>query len=184
MICYSGGAKGADTLWGQLAIADGQKVIHFHFDQRHSKKDNFYILREDSLLRADSRLIRANKTLNRTFPTSSHYVNSLLRRNVFQVASSDRVYAIANIVKGQVSGGTAWAVQTFLDRHQGLSCECYVFCQIKNVWFIWDNTINDGRGGFVESDRRPPKPHGYWTGIGSRELTEKGEAAAKELFNV
>jgi len=174
-ICFSGGAQGADTLWGDLALNAGHKLIHYIFNGHKSTCPYTKILTQQELDFADKFLNYANKTLNRHFPTKSLFVNNLLRRNFYQVRNSTSVYAIARISNGLVEGGTAWAVQMFIDKNKGASCPCYVYCQTANKWYRWTEE-------WVECV--PPRPQGAWTGIGSRDLTAQGIAAAQELFNV
>lgn len=179
-ICLSGGADGADLQWGMCAGMAGHIVYHFNFPKHRCKapKSEQVTLTEEQLLEADPALIRANQTLKRTFPSSSHFVNSLLRRNYWQIRDTERVYAIAGIdPKGIVFGGTSWAVQMFIDRHDGKACEVYVFDQALDRWFTWT-------GAWTLMDGDPPKPHGVWTGIGSaKSFQPNGKAAIRRLLD-
>lgn len=174
-ICFSGGALGADTLWGDLALNAGHQVIHYIFDGHKSTCPYTKTLTQQELNYADKFLVFANKTLKRHFPSKSLFVNNLLRRNFYQVRNTTSLYAIASIANGLVEGGTSWAVQMFLDKNRSEPCPCYVYCQTANKWYRWERK-------WVECV--PPRPEGAWTGIGSRKLTAQGIAAAEGLFNV
>ena len=174
-VCLSGGADGADLQWGMTAGTRGDAVIHFIFRGHRSKAPEAekVVLTRAQLLEADPFLEKANKTLKRRFPGSNDFVNSLLRRNYYQVAWSQACYAISEIDKNQlVKGGTAWAVQMFLDLHP--EGKCYVFDQKKEQWFQWKN----GWCPIIS----PPAPEGVWAGIGTRELNEAGKKAIRDLM--
>ncbi len=177
-ICLSGGAEGADAQWGMCAGMAGHQVIHFSFARHrlHCPASEAVVLTHEQLILADPVLEIANKTLERTFPTSSYFVNNLLRRNWYQVRHAERVYAVSHIDKdGLVAGGTSWAVQMFLDRFNGGPCECYVYDQDKGHWLVWD--------GFWKVIDDVPVPYGVWAGIGSRKLKVTGKTAIRGLLN-
>ena len=173
--CLSGGADGADLCWGTNASNAGFEVCHFTFRGHRTlaPQTEIVVLQDDQLRVADPFLIKANKTLKRRFPGKNEHVNNLLRRNYYQVAWSDSVYAVATIEDGLVTGGTSWAVQMFLDRGQS---DVYVFDQNDQKWYTWD-------GGWSEIDT-PPYPSGIWAGIGSRNLTVPGKNAIRDLLSI
>lgn len=174
-IGFSGGAKGADMLWGDNALQHGQDFIHWSFEGHKKPSRNFIILPETALLMADKACHKANQTLGRRFPPRNHDVASLLRRSWFQVVKADSVYAISKLENGQVAGGTAWATQMFIDKFNQKACQAFVFCQTKESWHEWDGK------NFVEIEY-PPVPQGRWAGIGSRDLKKSGEKAISEAF--
>jgi hypothetical protein len=176
-ICLSGGAEGADLMWGMVAGSAGHMVVHWSFAGHHTPAptQEVVILTQDQLVAADEPCKAASGRIKRWFPPKSRYVQNLLRRNWYQVASAERVYAVAEIVDGHVTGGTSWATAMFLDRFNGEACECYVFDQAADGWFQW--TGSDWAA--IES---PPVPSGVWAGIGSRELAANGKAAIRTLM--
>jgi hypothetical protein len=176
-ICYSGGALGADTLFGECAKKAGHKVIHFHFEQRKADLPNHFILDDYALKEADYAIQRANETLKRgTFPYSKPYVNNLIRRNFYQVVDSTSLYAAARISNGQVVGGTGWAVQMYLDAGKQYA---FVFDMHTNEWYHRNGT----EWKLIPKHRISMyAPVGKYAGIGSRELTPEGIAAIKALY--
>lgn len=174
-MCLSGGAEGADLQWGMTAGSAGHEVVHWSFRGHKTAAPpvEVVVLTDLQLESADPYLARANKTLKRGLKRSDFVLN-LLRRNWYQVEHADRLYAVSEISGPKVRGGTGWAVQMFIDRHQGLPCEAYVFDQIRAKWFCW-------KGEWVEIDQ-PPVPHGVWAGIGTRKLNEAGKAAIRSLL--
>lgn len=176
-VCLSGGATGADTLWGQCATDSGQDAVHFSFEGHFVSADvrgSIVTVSAEQLLEADARLAAANRSLRRRFPTGSRYVDNLLRRSWSVVKDAESLYAVSAIdPRGMVKGGTAWGVQMFIDLH-GSDLPCYVYDQAECGWFGW-------RGGWAPVESLPP-PSGLWAGIGTRRLAQSGVAAVLELF--
>ncbi|RYY12220.1 MAG: hypothetical protein EON55_12740 [Alphaproteobacteria bacterium] len=181
-ILISGGADGSDQQWGMCAGMAGHQVIHFGFPGHGMKvpKPEQVRLTLEQLAEADPFVIRANRTLGRTFPGSSDYSNNLLRRNYYAQRDTQSLYAV---IAGfdehrRVLGGTAWAIQMFVDRHDDGPCPVYVFDQSQDGWFTYL--------GAEEWERieRPPTPTGVWTGIGcrARGLLANGKAAIRDLL--
>lgn len=185
-VCLSGGATGADSLWSQLAEKYANTdTIHFSFGGHtaYCKDARGFQLKitEERLKEADSALNTANKSVERNFPCRSWKVNSLLRRNYYQVIDSNSCYAVTRIIHGKVDGGTAWAVQMFIDKHMKntpfASCPCWVYDMVTNQWFQWVyNCWQECDASIV------PTPNGIWTGIGSRDLTPEAIKAMEKLW--
>lgn len=190
-ICLSGGADGADLMWGTVAHQAGHRVIHFSFANHKTQAppDERTILTAKALASADPYCHQANKTLRRQFPAKSQYVSNLVRRNWFQVEFADSCYAISTfsipigrtiplgtIINAQIDGGTAWAVEMFKNRHNRQSSPCYMFDQELAQWFEWSDS---GWGCIYE----PPRPRRIWAGIGSRRLNRNGKLAIRVLMD-
>ena len=183
-ICFSGGAAGADSLFGEEAKKAGHEVYHYHFNKNKQGLPHFYVLGEDKLKLADPYLKWANKTLKRgSFPYSNEFTNNMLRRNFYQVNRADSVYAITRLENGNVKGGTGWATQMACDRNTYTPINIYVFDMNTNHWYEWK------KDKYVKWPKRviginsiPPSPTGKYAGIGSRELTEAGEKALRSLY--
>lgn len=176
-ICLSGGAKGADQQWGMTAGKAGHMVVHWSFKghKTHVPSSEVVELSPEQLEEANPHCKRASVGIKRWFPPKNEFVGNLLRRNWYQVENAESVYAVANLTDEGVSGGTAWAVQMFIDRHDGAACPVYLFDQISEQWFTWTAT---GWNAITEV----PPPTGVWAGIGSRDLTNKGKEAIRALM--
>lgn len=181
-LCLSGGADGADLQWGMMAGRIGHSVIHWSFPNHNSKapSSEIVILDDKSLSEADDYLVRANKSLKRRWPASSLYTSNLLRRNHYQVKWASSLYAVGVMKNNVVQGGTAWAVQMYIDRfthgNEHLDeCKLYFFDQSTNKWFFW-------KANWKEMDEQPPCPSGIWAGVGSRELTHDGKWAIRNVM--
>lgn len=170
-ICFSGGAAGADLLFGTLASSLNHQQIHFSFEKAKVHVPEEFVLRlPNEVLYSDevrNKLIKANSSLNRTVPYNG-YVYNLLARNSFQVLYTERLYTIGNLASpSQLDGGTAWAVQMYLDIPD-IDHEIYHFNINDKVLYSFDESLYE----FVEV-QSVPVPHGKWTGIGSRSATKE-----------
>lgn len=168
-VCYSGGAKGSDRFFGIWATKNGHELLHYGFkDHKYKGHDpSFNVIVPQELL--DSQEIkdllhRANETLKRKVP-SSGYVYNLLARNRYQILNTERVYCMVEEVnKKTVSGGTGWAVEMY--RISTEKPEIYVYSINTGKCFEYDYKQDK----FIEV-LYVPKPHGKWTGIGTRSAT-------------
>lgn len=183
-ICLSGGAEGADLQWGAQAGIIGHSVIHWSFQGHRSQAPETELvqLTPEQLAQADDAVARANKTLKRRWPSNSDFTNNLLRRNWYQVKDAQAVYAISTLDrKNGVSGGTAWAVQMYLDRflyddEPMDRCQAYLFDRNTKLWYKFDGTR------WINLISRPPKPTGIWAGIGSRDLDYLSRIEIRKLL--
>lgn len=186
-ICCSGGAEGSDLQFGESASSKKHYVIHYIFDnhpRNYQDTANPYvtnlILSKEDLSFADKHLYMANKSLKRTWPTKLNFTNNLLRRNWFQVKDSTSLYAVSTFDgNGNVLGGTAWAVQMFIDKYSGNECEAYVFDQELLFWNKWN-------GWYWEEvkTKKVPKPKGTYAGIGTRNINSEGRQAINDLYRI
>lgn len=182
-ICLSGGAKGADSQWGMMAGRIGHQVIHWGFDRIDSivPEQELIILNDKQLDVADFYLRRANETLRRSYPTSNTYVNKLLKRSYYQIAWSDKLYAVGFFNDDyKIDGGTSWAVQMMIDmfehHEKKFTDNCiYFFDQRSRVWYTWNNK-------WILLPSRPPVPSGIWAGIGTRKLDNFGKWEIRNLM--
>ena len=181
-ILFSGGAKGADSLFGQCAEKVEHSVTHYAFGGMKSTCI-CYVLNALQLLQADTYLDEANKCLKRAYPTRSVYVNNLLRRNYYQIEDSERIYAVSSIDKksGWVEGGTGWAV--CMGVLNGMN-EVYVYDVNLGYWNRFLEYKKVKNKVFWEPKINPPFPYGKYTGIGKVELPENGKEAIKALYKV
>lgn len=182
--CFSGGAKGADYLFGRCAEKVGHTVIHYSFEGHKAfAKTNLVVLTDDELREADPYLKMANKQLKRSFPARYDDTNNLLRRNYWQVKNTHQVYAVAPLdEQGKILGGTAWAVQMAIN----MSVPVYVFDLNTNEWYSYDFELNRWLActGWRKLAPAANFPGRKYTGIGSRDLTPQGERAILDLYGL
>lgn len=177
-ICFSGGAAGADYYWGLAAKDYGHELIHYSFKGHHAcVTENLVRLSDDELAGADAELEKIKHHINRHIPYGTPWVLNLLRRNWYQVKDSDRIYAVSemdpySLSRCKVNGGTAWAIEMAIENNIH---SIYIFDQKSINWYEWKNRM-------WNEIIKPPKPHGYWTGIGKRKISDQGIIAICELF--
>jgi hypothetical protein len=173
-VCFSGGAVGADLMWGKVAQAMGHTVIHWSFARHRSnaKPENLFPIPQDDLCIADRDLFKVAKVLHRSFPQHKYTVANLLRRNWFQIRWSDALYAVGKFQSsGQVDGGTAWAVELFRLKYP--TRPLYFFNQENKRWY---QRLDEW------AEVQPPRPFGWYAGIGTRDLNEFGRMAIIDSF--
>lgn len=170
-VCFSGGAAGADRLFGLWAAENGQDAVHFSFAKHKTHVDESTVLELPNELltckEIQDQLKLANRTLGRSVPRFG-YVYNLLARNSYQIYCTERVYTIGELVSpSQLDGGTAWAVQMYLDLNDS-DKEIYHYDIMDNKVYQYCNNTKQ----FIEV-QSVPKPHGKWTGIGTRRATQE-----------
>jgi hypothetical protein len=183
-ILLSGGAAGADTVFSEHAENVGHTVVNWSFSGHKSKMINsIYKLTVEHLEQSNAPLIRANRSLLRTFPTKSEKTNNLLRRNFYQVRWSESLYAVSTFNNDnsmlKIDGGTAWACQMYADRFLFDQepfdlCKMYFFDQNAQQWYQWRKVWN--------KIDQPPVPSKIYAGIGTRTLNSFGKLAIANLY--
>lgn len=165
---HSGGAKGADSAWDEIGREFGV-VNHFHYwyGRMNPKSKPEHEISEEDYQEGILKIYEANKILKRN--NFDKYM-SLLARNWLQVKNSDAIYAIGYIENNKVTGGTGWAVSMGILEDK----EIYVFDQHKNCWNFWNNNKFE----YCTT----PKLTKNFAGIGSREITEDGLKAIRNVY--
>lgn len=179
-ILNSGGAEGADTLFGEQAKLVDHEVRHYAFKGMKSNcnVDDLIILSAKELKEADEYLKWANTRLKRKFPTQSTYVDNLLRRNFHQIKDTHAVYAIASLKNKMIEGGTAWAVEMAKIRYVPI---IYLFDLNENRWNVYLYSASSFEY-VLEENMIKPMGFSVYTGIGSRKITKKGKEAIGRLY--
>jgi hypothetical protein len=109
--------------------------------------------------------------LHRSFPKTQMF-QRLLKTVWHQVATAGEVFVIGEILDDDtVKGGTGWGAELARHFHKRL----HVFDQKKDSWFRW-NSDN------WEQVDTPKIQSTRFTGSGTRELSESGQKAIRELF--
>lgn len=187
-VCRSGGAVGADILFGECAAQLGHKVVHYTFAgfEAQAKANDSCVFRKLTpfqLCEADPFLLRASHALGKEFPCGIEYRDNILRRSWWITRSVETIYAISrlDLKSQQVLGIDAWPIQCLLDRAQAdrLKLRTYVFDQTRSKWYRFDQTR---RVWISLPPHRVPVPRGDYAGIGTAKLTLTGTRAIEQLF--
>ncbi|XP_077988570.1 histone-lysine N-methyltransferase SETMAR-like [Glandiceps talaboti] len=181
---HSGGALGSDLFWQKIGCKYGIRTHAYSFEGHSQNNPARVELSSQDLKQADVHVHKANKVLHRIFPTQSNFINNLLRRDWFQVRDTECVFAVGKITKNRrtVEGGTGWTVQMAVDERKPV----YVFdCKMNMVtkvtegscaWYKFDFKLTK----FMLAET-PILTHSF-SGIGTRDLPERGKAAIREVF--
>jgi hypothetical protein len=177
MICNSGGAIGADSVFENECLENNIKVIAWSFKGHNIKSKNVQILTKEQLDEGFEHIKIANKSLKRNIYNLNYYIKNLLSRNWYQVVNSDNIYAIAHLDKNFkiASGGTGWAVQCGIDNQKVV----YVFDSNYHSWFLYNYDKN-----IFEKYNNTPVLSEKFAGIGSREIDEESILEIKKLIRI
>lgn len=171
-ILFSGGAKGTESLFGELAEAAGIQEVNYSFEgHRIDRTRGLRMLTTEELAKKDVSLTYVSKLLNRKY-TDGQYMRAVLQTIQYQIESADEVFVVGTIMDdGTIKGGSGWGAEYAKICNKTL----YVFGQVKNGWFKWE------KGAWI--DVEAPVINGpHFTGTGTRILEENGQKAIKELF--
>ena len=185
-LCHSGGAYGADTVWGETAKQYGIETNHYYNNDK-TPQGNFQITSEDATEGAIKVAQAAKANWGYQYGKMK---DNLLIRNWAQVKYSDEIFAIGTLVsKGKrifsdqpndkrlanqiaVTGGTGYAVEMGIQAGKTV----YVFDQDRNQWFK-----NQG-GTWTRLTETPTIQSLNFAGIGTRNIRQNGVDAIKEVM--
>jgi hypothetical protein len=169
---YSGGAKGAESAFGEAADRYGLHEVNFTFDGHLQERDRGrYVLSPRELASGDVSLTYVSKRLNRTYDDQGGLIRGVLQTLWHMVSRSQQVFMVGRIQDdGTVRGGTGWSVELARMWNRDL----WVYDQDKVGWYHW------------EADQwvagTPVISALHFTGTGTRMLNDDGQAAIDDLF--
>jgi len=178
---YSGAAQGGDTIWENIGKEFGLgRQINY-------RPEDLQKLSSTQKQEIENAYQQAVKDLGRKPLAANTFAGGLVRRDYLQAKSADTVFAISTIIEpGQkdskgyinktnkplVAGGTGYAVQMAINLRKSV----YVFDQVQNQWFNWDNSTNT----FIATET--PILTSKFAGIGTREINELGKQAIRDVY--
>ena len=171
-ILYSGGARGTEAYFGELAEQYGLQEVNYSFDgHKLERSRGLRVLTADELALKDVSLTYVSRLMNRSYSVAPLF-RKVLQSICWQVSSGHEVYVVGVIQDDDtVKGGTGWGAEFAKICNKPL----YVFGQARNAWFRWDKT------GWLEVEP-PVINHRHFTATGTRFLEENGKQAIRELF--
>jgi len=166
---HSGGAYGADTMFGLIGAKYGMHTYHYKSekDNRVSQKlkkagQSATLLTQAEIEEGMTPAVLAANDLGRTMPMKKGD-KELLARNWYQIKYikdvGGAVYAIAEIYKGYTKGGTGYAVAMAVRN----KVPVFVFDYTKSSWF------KRGESSWIRIDGTPPLTKDF-AGIGTRDI--------------
>ncbi len=167
---YSGGLKGAESVFGETAEKYGVNEVIYTFEgHKLSREKNVKVLSKEELERGNISMELASKMLNRTY-YETEKIRKVLQTIFHMVNSGYQVFVVGSIQEdGSVKGGTGWAVQLAKMFNRPL----HVFDQPSATWFTW-------KDGWQEDS--PRIKYDTILGSGTRYLNDDGRAAIEKLF--
>lgn len=191
---HSGGARGADTEWGNVAMTFGipqENILHYKTGTMTNGNTE---ISERDRLEGSKRMYRAGQRMFGLQRDDELVTDDRLIRNWAQVKYSDAVFAVGTIaaigdlafpnqqgdtrvaINPTVTGGTGYAVNSAILNNKPV----YVFNQTKNSyevgWYQYDKESND----FIPVETPTLTPE--FAGIGTREINDAGKKAIQEVF--
>ncbi len=168
---YSGGAKGAEAAFGELADRYGVSEINFSFNGHHQDRLEHRVeLSERELAAGDVSLKYVSRRLHRDY---AHKVGirKILQSLWHQVSRAQQIFVVGVIQEdGTVQGGTGWSVELARMWHKDL----WVFDQDQDGWFSWSGSRWESGVPVINSE--------HVCGTGTRRLQDNGRQALAELF--
>jgi hypothetical protein len=169
---FSGGAPGAESVFGELAETWGIREVNFSFEGHDQARDSSrYTLSDQELSSGDVSLLYVKRRLNRKFAGQGPKIKKVLQTLWHQVSRAQQVFVVGMIQENDtVVGGTGWSVELARMWHKDL----WVFDQERLAWFKWDGQ-SWNRG--VPVITAP-----LFCGTGSRKTEDGTYAALQALF--
>ncbi|WP_290918947.1 hypothetical protein [Halodesulfovibrio sp.] len=171
-ILYSGGARGTEAYFGELAEKYGLQEVNYSFDgHKLERSRGLRVLTADELELKDVSLTYVSRLMSRSYSVAPLF-RKVLQSICWQVSSGHEVYVVGVIQDDNtVKGGTGWGAEFAKICNKPL----YVFGQAKNAWFRWE------KNEWIEVET-PTISHRHFTATGTRFLEENGKKAINELF--
>ena len=168
---YSGGHKGTESEFGRLAEAWGIQEVNFSFEGHTIERargvrvlgpkelDNGNVSMEIVSARMGRKFAQANK-IRKVIQTIFHMVNN-----------GYHVIAVGWIQPDDtVKGGTGWGVELA----KLFNRPVHVYDQDRKGWFAWEGNAWTAKAPIIEKSS--------FVGTGTRNLTDDGKKAIRELF--
>ncbi len=167
---YSGGLKGAEATFGEVAEQRKVQETVYTFEGHKLYRDkNTTVLTQEELERGDISMELASRMLNRTYYETDK-IRKVLQTIFHMVNSGHQVFVIGTIQDDDsVKGGTGWAVELAKMFNRPL----HVFDQPSKQWFTW-------KEGWQEDS--PTIEYDTFVGSGTRYLNDAGRQAIEKLF--
>jgi len=169
---YSGGATGAEALFGETAERYGVGEVNFTFEgHNQARTEGAVVLDERALSAGDVSLVYVAHRLHR------HWDQTDTMRRVLQtqwhvVSHASQVFVIGRIQPDDtVHGGTGWSVELARRWNKRV----WVFDQEQATWFTWSGSAWTPGNPVIESPA--------FAGTGTRFLNAAGREAVEDLFH-
>ncbi len=173
-ILFSGGAKGAEAVFGECAEKHGVEEVHFTFDGHHIERQRgVRVLNHEELALGDVSLAYVSKLMHRKYADAPE-IRKVLQTLWYQVNNGQEIYVVGTILEDDtVRGGTGWGAEFAKLCNKPL----FVFDQGRDGWFRWTADEWEALG------EGPTITHPHFTGTGTRTLQQNARKAIEEVFS-
>lgn len=145
--------------------------------------NNVFELNLDHLKDSNKYLMRANKSMHRSWPRQNTAQDNALRRDLWMVKWTHTVYMIglftqdASLLK--INTDAAWAAQMYVDKfiydQEPMElCNLYMFDTKSEAWYKWEKQWNRVAG--------VPHAQGVYTVLGYDKPTNAAKLAIRDLW--
>ena len=168
----SGGHKGTEAEFGRNAERWGIDELTLSYEgHKMERAEQIEVLDDAELARGNVSMEIVSTRLGRRFHRREE-IRRVVQSMFHVVSRGDHLFTVGWIQDdGTVKGGTGWGVELAKFFHRQL----HVFDQDKERWFVWE-------GGSFKEDAEPTIPDRPFSATGTRNLTEAGSNAIRELF--
>jgi len=168
---YSGGHRGTEAAFGKLAEQWGIDEVNYVFEgHRCERQRGVQVLDEAELARGDISMEIVSSRMGRTYARAEK-IRKVIQSIFHMVNNGYHVIAVGWIQPDEtVRGGTGWGVELAKLFNRPVS----VYDQGQDRWFAWKNKQ------WIEET--PVIKDKSFAGTGTRNLTDNGRAALKDLF--
>jgi hypothetical protein len=174
-IVFSGGAAGAEAMFGACAERYGIEEVNFTFEGHNpERRRGVRVLNHEELQAGDVSLDYVSRLMNRRY-TQAVTIRKVLQTLWYQVNAGQEIYVVGAILPDRtVRGGTGWGAEFAKLCNKPL----HAFDQDKNAWFKWDG--NEWTAFAPAAG--PLIAHPHFTGTGTRTLQANGHRAIEQLY--
>ncbi len=168
----SGGATGAEQLFGECAEKWGLVELNFTFEGRTPPRTRGLVrLTDEELSEGAVSPVYVQAHMHRQYPNTPRFTKTL--QSIWhQVNTAQEVFVVGVILAdGTVKGGTGWAAELARVWHKPV----FVFDQEKCAWFTWN-------GSEWTSASEPTITTKRFAGTGTRFISEQAKLAITALF--
>lgn len=174
-ILFSGGAGGTEAEFGANAERFGIEEVNFSFEgHNHVRTRGLRILNHEELAGGDVSLAYVSKLMHRRYSEGSAF-RKVLQTIWYQINQGQEIFVVGEILDDNtVTGGTGWGAEFAKLCNKPL----HVYDQTRQTWHKWMGTE---WAKVAEDEVRVG--HIHFTGTGSRNITDAGAKAIRELFD-
>lgn len=185
IMLFDGSENPASVIAAEKAASVGHTVstVTYPGSGLDTVDNHRYMLDIEHLKEANRYLLRANKSMHRSWPRQQLSADNALRRDMWIARWTHRIYVFglftqdASLLK--IGTDVAWTAQMYIDRflydQEPIDlCELFMFDMKSESWWQWQQQWS--RTDTV------PAPDGVYTVLGTDKLTNAGKAALKDLW--